>query len=210
MPFRKNISNLTVQRLSCYLRTLRTLAENGRISVSSGEIAEKVGSTAAQIRKDLSCFGSFGKKGHGYNVSELITTIENVLGLDKKWNVALIGLGRFGQSLSVYKGYRNETFDIVAIFEKDPSKTGKSFNGIPVYPIDDLAKICEKKSIVLGIIAVPPAAADEVIQKALDAGIRGMLNFTGKCGCQVPPHAFVKDVNMAAEIETLSYYLTRQ
>ena len=208
MPYRRNISNLTVQRLSCYLRTLRTFSENSRVSVSSGDIAEKVGSTAAQVRKDLSCFGSFGKKGRGYNVSELIATLVNVLGLNKKWNVALIGLGKFGQSLAVYKGFRKSGFDIVAIFEKDPTKIGKRFFDIPVYPIEDITKVCEKKSILLGIIAVPPETADEVIQKALDAGIRGMLNFTGKCGCQVPPHAFVKDVNMAAEIETLSYYLT--
>lgn len=208
MSNRKNISPLTIQRLSFYLRILRDMRDFGEISVSSREIAEKVGSTAPQVRKDLSYFGSFGKKGRGYNIEELIATLENILGVDKKWKVALMGVGKLGQSLLQYKGFWKSGFEIIAIFEKDPTKIGRRLMGVPIYPVDDMLKICESENILLAIIAVPFESAEEAFQLALDSGIRGILNFTGHCCFQPPPHAFIKNVNMAAEIETLSYYIT--
>lgn len=180
----------------------------GEISVSSSKIAERVGSTAPQVRKDLSYFGSFGKKGRGYNIDELISTLEKILGVNKRWNVALMGMGRLGHSLLQYKGFRRSGFDIVAIFEKDKTKIGRRVLGVPIYPVEDMPKICEKETILLSIIAVPFDSAEEAFQRALDSGIRGILNFTGYCCFQPPPHAFIKNVNMAAEIEMLSYYIT--
>ncbi len=208
MSNRKNISPLTIQRLSFYLRILRDMRDFGEISVSSREIAERVGSTAPQVRKDLSYFGSFGKKGRGYNIDELIATLEKILGVDKKWKVALMGVGKLGQSLLQYKGFWKSGFEIIAIFEKDPTKIGRRLMGVPIYPVDDMLKICESENILLAIIAVPFESAEDAFQLALDSGIRGILNFTGHCCFQPPPHAFIKNVNMAAEIETLSYYIT--
>jgi len=208
MGKKKEISELTIQRLSFYLRALREMRDFGEISSSSRDIAERVGSTPPQVRKDLSYFGSFGTKGRGYNIDELIATLEKILGVDKKWKVALVGVGKLGQSLLQYKGFWKSGFEIVAIFEKDPAKIGRRMLGIPIYPTEEMPKVCERETILLAIIAVPFESAEEAFQRALDSGIRGILNFTGYCCFQPPPHAFIKNVNMAAEIEALSYYIT--
>ena len=208
MVSKGKISSLTISRLSIYLRALLEFQEKGKLSVSSGQIAKKVGSSAVQVRKDLSYFGSFGKKGCGYNIHELVTNLKSILGLDHSWKVALIGLGRMGESMVMYKGFRESGFEITAIFEKDPEKIGGKFMNIPIYSIDEMPEVCEKMTILIAIVTVPAEAAFEVFQHALDAGIRGLLNLTGQSGFIPPPHAFIKDVFMAAEIETLSYYLT--
>ena len=208
MTIPKDISPLTIQRLSFYLRTLRDLRDLGEVSVSSEVIASRVSSTAPQVRKDLSYFGSFGKKGHGYDVDELIASLEKILGVNKKWKVALVGLGKLGQSLLQYKGFWRSGFEVMAIFEKDPSKIGRRFRGIPIYPVAEMPQVCERENILLAIIAVSPEAAEEAFRNALDSGIRGILNFTGYCCFKPPPHAFIKNINMAAEIEMLSYYVT--
>ena len=208
MPFSGKISPLTIQRLSLYLRVLKEYAAMGKVAASSGEIAEATVSTAAQVRKDLSYFGSFGKKGQGYNIDELIEAIEGILGLDRRWKVALVGLGKIGQSLIQFKEFGQIGFDFVAIFEKDPEKIGKSFNGIPIYHIDEMPRVCEEETILIALVAVPAESSEEVFQRVLDAGIRGILNLSGRCCFKPPPHAFIKNVNVAAEIESLSYYLT--
>jgi redox-sensing transcriptional repressor len=208
MAKQKDISPLTIQRLSLYLRALREMRDFGEVSASSKDIAERVGSTAPQIRKDLSYFGSFGQKGRGYKIDELIATLEKILGVDKKWKVALVGVGKLGQSLLQYKGFWKSGFEIAAIFEKDPGKIGRRILGIPIYPTESMPKICEQENILMAIITVPFESAEEAFQRALDSGIRGILNFTGYCCFKPPPHAFIKDVNMSAEIEALSYYIS--
>jgi len=209
LVIKSKISPLTIQRLSTYLRGLKYFAqEEGKASVSSDDIALWLGGTAAQVRKDLSYFGSFGKKGRGYNVDELIKTLEDILGLDKSWKVALIGLGRLGRSMAVYKGFRNSSFEIVAIFDIDPQKVGTKYNETPVYHLDDLTRVCEEEGILISIVATPAEVANKVFQIALDAGIRGILNLSGRSSFNPPPHAFIKDVNMEAEIESLSFCLT--
>ena len=205
---RDKVSPHTVERLSQYLRALRDSLKAGEVQLSSADIARKSGTTAAQVRKDLSFFGSFGKKGYGYDVFDLIDTLEAILGVDKRWKVALVGFGRLGQSIALYKGLPESGFDICAIFEKDPDKIGGSFRGVEIYGCCDLLEVCEERGILLAIAAVPPEAAEEVFQRLLDAGIRGILNFTGHTGFKPPPHAFVKDMNMAAEMEFLSYYVS--
>ena len=197
----------TVQRLSVYLRTLKEAKSEGADFISSIEIAERNGFTSAQVRKDLSCFGSFGKKGKGYNIDSLIASLEYIIGLGKPWRVALIGLGHLGEALVGHKGFHRSGFDIVAIFDIDREKIGTEHNGIPVYNPAILMEIAEQKNIQIAVIAVPTESAKRAIQEVIDAGIKGILSFSE---VRVPmPKGFVlKNVNLAAELETICFYLT--
>lgn len=198
----------TVERLSVYLRTLEDAKQEGLEYISSEELANRNGFTSAQVRKDLSCFGSFGVKGKGYHIDTLIGQLRKILGLDRRWNVALMGLGNLGEALVKYQGFKKSGFDIVAIFDVDPKKIGKEYEGIPIYPPEKLQEIKKEKGIEIAIIAVPDKAAKESIARVIDAGIQGILNFTS-IRVPVSEQYIIKNVNLAAELETISYYLTR-
>lgn len=210
MPKRHEISQSTIERLSIYLRALRDFHHDGAVFISSQTLAERVGTSPAQIRKDLSCFGSFGHKGRGYDVEKLISGLSEILGVDKRWRVALIGFGKLGESLLKYDGFKKNGFDIVAIFEKDKKIVGKKCEGVPIYSVEDMPNVCGNKTILISIVAVPHKSAYEAIQLCLDAGIRAILNLSGQTGFKPPPHATIKDINLSAEIESLSYFLTNR
>ena len=196
----------TVERLSIYLRTLRASLVGGMYFISSTEIGKRNDFTAAQVRKDLSCFGNFGIKGKGYNISELIKTLETILGLDREWKVAIFGLGKLGGALASYKGLKSARFNVVAIFDVDPKKVDKTFKNIPVYHSDMLKKVVREKKIQIAIVAVPTDSAKATIQRILDAGIKGILNFT-EARVPYPNEYIIKNVNLAGELESISYYL---
>lgn len=198
----------TVERLSVYLRTLEEAKNEGFEYISSEEIGRRNGFTSAQVRKDLSCFGNFGKKGKGYHIDTLIGRIRKILGLDRRWNVALMGLGNLGEALVHYQGFKKSGFDIVAIFDIDPKKIGKQYEGIEVYHPDKLPEVKVEKNIEIAIIAVPDKAAKASINRVIEAGIKGILNFTS-VRLPISEEYIIKNVNLAAELETISYYLTR-
>ncbi len=198
----------TVERLSVYLRTLEEAKNEGLEYISSEELGQRNGFTSAQVRKDLSCFGNFGKKGKGYHIDTLITHIRKILGLNRRWNVALMGLGNLGEALVHYQGFKKSGFDIVAIFDIDPNKVGKKYEGIQVYHPDELKKVKEEKNLEIAIIAVPDSAAKASINRVIEVGIKGILNFTS-IRMPVSEDYIIKNVNLAAELETISYYLTR-
>jgi redox-sensing transcriptional repressor len=199
----EKISELTINRLSVYLRCLNILAEEGTDTVSSQILAERFGLNSAQIRKDLAYFGEFGVRGVGYYVDELRKHIINILGLDTQHRLAILGAGNLGLALANYDGFSQENFRIVALFDNDPEKLGTtSKTGVPVFPADRLAEIVLSERIDIVAIAVPAPAA----QAAL--GVRAVLNFA-PVRLTGPEGVKIKNVDLTISLESLSYALAR-
>jgi len=200
------IPDATIGRLSLYSRYLIEAYEKGVTTVSSQSIADATGVTPAQVRKDLAYFGEFGTRGVGYNSKELYMHIMKILGLDKRWPVAIIGAGNLGRALSQYKGFHERGFDISCIFDNDPKKIGKKLSNINIYHLDVLEEKVKEFKIELGIIAVPAQAAQEVADKLAKAGIRGIMNFA-PINITVPDNIVLRRVDLSAQLEYLTYYL---
>lgn len=200
------VSEFTVRRLSLYLRQLRELRAGGTEVVSSRELAAGSGTTPAQVRKDLSNFGSFGKRGRGYRVGELTGTLEEILGLDRAWRVALLGAGKIGRALLGYEDLRRRGFHIVVAFDTDPEKVGDGPFGVPVLPVSRLEEAVRERELEIGILAVPPGAAQEMARRMVEAGLTGILNFA-PVKLSLPPEVVVRGVDVALEMEGLSYAL---
>lgn len=201
----RKISDSTVRRLSVYLRILE---EGKDETVSSDDLAERAGTTSAQVRKDLSLFGSFGKRGLGYSVPELSGRLRQILGLDRTWRVALVGAGRIGAALFAYPGFRSRGFDIVSVLDEDPQKVGRRWGEITIQPARELDRIIREERVEILIIAVPAAAVQEVVDRAVAAGVRAILNFA-PAQPRVPDDVALKDVNMVMELEALSFNLSQ-
>lgn len=203
----RNVSGSTVRRLSHYLRALEEMEIGGIQSVSSDELAHGGGTTAAQVRKDLSHFGSFGKRGHGYGVQTLQGKLRGILGLETSWQVALIGAGRIGRALYEYPAFKSRGFHCGAILDNDPAKIGQRWGSLVIQPVEDLETIIRDAGTDLVILAVPVSAAQEVASRAVQAGVRGILNFA-PTRLRVPPEVPVTNVNLVIELEALSFALT--
>jgi redox-sensing transcriptional repressor len=204
----KRISESTISRLSLYLRLLEEFEAAGHALVSSDDLAGRAGTTAAQVRKDLSSFGTFGKRGLGYGVLELSDELRKILGLGRSWAVALVGAGKIGSALFGYQDFRRQGFFIRAVVDSDPRKVGQRWGGLEVRSTDDLEEVLRSESIEIVIIAVPADAAQDVVDRVVGAGIRGILNFA-PTQLRVPDSVELKNVNMAVEMEGLSYALVR-
>ena len=209
MALSKKISESAVRRLSLYLRILEHMECGGESTVSSEELAKHSDTTAAQVRKDLSLFGSFGKRGLGYNVGELGLRIRKILGLDRRWKVALVGVGRIGSALVEYGGFQERGYDIAAILDVDPSKVGERWADLTVMDIAEFESIVEERDIEIVILAVPVEAVPVVMDRVTGAGVLGILNFAPTT-LRVPEGVTVKDVNMVMELEALSFALSRE
>ena len=199
---------MTIRRLSVYTRCLQQLEEDGVKTVSSQELAERFSLNSAQVRKDLAYFGEFGVRGIGYYVAGLKAELQKILGLDREWAVALIGLGNLGSALFHYKGFARQGFRIAAIFDEDPAKTGRDVGGVPVLPSADLAREVKARGIQIAIVAVPPDAAQAVTDQLAEAGIKAILNFA-PARLRAPRDTRVKHVDLTIELETLSFYLAK-
>ncbi len=204
----RKISETTVRRLSLYLRILEEVEGAGTDTISSEELAGRADTTAAQVRKDLSLFGSFGKRGLGYAVIQLASGLREILGLDRSWRVALVGAGRIGSALFEYAGFRQRRFDIVAVLDADPGKRGTRWDGIPVRDTADLEEVLRTEAIDIVILAVPAAAVPGVLDRVIAAGVKGILNFA-PMQLRVPADVAVQDVNMVMELEALSFALSQ-
>jgi redox-sensing transcriptional repressor len=203
----KKISEPTIGRLSVYLRLLSALRDLNVRTVSSEELARRSGTTSAQVRKDLSLFGTFGKRGLGYSVGELETTVRSILGLERRWPVALVGAGRIGAALFGYDSFRRQGFHIEVVFDADPLKVGSEWYGLEVGPVSALEHVLAERGIEIAVVAVPASAAQGVVDRLVAAGVRGILNFA-PTRLDVPPGVVVKSVDMTVEMERLSYALT--
>ena len=203
----ERISDSTVRRLSVYLRLLRELDEEGREIVSSRELAERAGTTSAQVRKDFSLFGSFGQRGRGYEVRELADTLAEILGLRRDWRVVLVGAGRIGGALLGYPGLARQGFEIVAAFDVDPEKVGRSRAGVAIRPLEELEERLADQDADMGIVATPAPVAQEVADRLVAAGIEAILNFA-PTKLDVPERVAVRSMDVALELEGLSFALT--
>jgi len=204
----KKISDSTISRLSTYYRTLSNLIDQGVETVSSEQIAEINNITSAQVRKDLSFFGSFGKRGLGYNTKDLREQIARILGLQKKWNVALVGIGNIGRALIDYAEFKKQGFIIKALFDNDPQKVGKEVGGLKIEHMDNACNVIKKQKIEIAIIAVPARVAQSVVDSLVGCGVKAFLNFA-PITIKVPNEVMVKNENMSIELEALSYFLTQ-
>ncbi len=196
------------QRISLYLRHLEALQAQGTETISSRELGSALGLTAAQVRKDLGHFGQFGFPGVGYKIPELIRQIRRIIGTDRVWNVALVGMGNLGTALTRYRGFEKKGFQIVAVFDADPRVVGKKACGTEVLPIDDLATVVRERDIQLGILAVPAEEAQAVADRMAAAGIQGILNFAPRV-LTLPETVHSVTVDMAIQLEQLTLMLSQ-
>lgn len=204
---REAISELTTGRLSVYLRCLTFLESQGQKTVSSHEMAERFHLNSAQIRKDLACFGEFGTRGVGYDVSRLRHHLVETLGIDRTRHLVIAGAGNLGMALADYTGFNTNGFHIVGLLDADPAKAGRtSRNGIPVFPWDRLGDLVKRHHVEIGVIAVPAAGAQDVYDTLADAGIRAILNFA-PVQIKLRDDVKVKSVDLRINLESLSFHL---
>jgi redox-sensing transcriptional repressor len=202
------ISESTVRRLSHYYRVLEEVAAEGKRMISSRRLAEREGITSAQVRKDLSYFGSFGRRGLGYSVQHLREEIGAILGLDRRWKVVVVGAGNIGSALLSYGGFAEQGFDVVAVFDQDPRRIGQRIGGFEVLDTAKLAELTRARGADIGVIATPARGAQAVAEALVAAGVRGILNFAPR-KLFVADDVPVRTVDMTMEFESLSFALTQ-
>lgn len=205
----KRIADSTVRRLSLYLRFLEEFENAGLTTVSSDELAARGGTTSAQVRKDLSFFGSFGKRGLGYQVAELTQRMRRILGLERDWRVVIVGVGKIGAALAQYEGFRQRGFRIVGLYDSDPAKIGREMYGLTVRSIASLAADNREWPVDIAVIAVPATAAQRAVDQVVGAGIMGIMSFA-PIQLHVPADVTLNTVNMAMELERLSFALSNK
>jgi len=209
-PGVEQVSELTTNRLSIYLRCLTELEQAGVETISSQGLAEQFHLNAAQIRKDLANFGEFGVRGVGYYVKDLRRHLREILGLDRRLRVAIVGAGNLGLALADYPGFRQEGFEIVALFDTLNEKVGHvSRGGVPIHDSRQLKRIVRQERVSIGVIAVPAAVAQHVVNLVVAAGIRAILNFSPGA-LTVPPDVKLKSVDLTVSLESLSFFLARE
>ncbi len=202
------ISRLTTKRLSLYLRCLQELESEGIKNISSRELAEQFHLNSAQIRKDLAYFGEFGIRGVGYYVSELKDHLIRILGLNRQYNIVIIGAGNLGQALADYGGFNTKEFKIIGLFDISPEKIGQeSKEGVPIYHINDLQSIVEKENVSMAAMAVPSSAGQAVLNRIVNSGIKAILNFV-PTRLNIPKGIEVNSVDLKVQMEGLAFHLT--
>ena len=203
------VSELTTNRLAVYLRCLNELEDAGEQTISSQALAERFHLNAAQIRKDLAYFGEFGVRGVGYYVSELRRHLRKILGLDRRLRVAIMGAGNLGLALADYQGFRQEGFEIAALFDAANEKIGhESRGGVPIHDIRELRRVARRESLDIAVIAVPAPHAQPVVEQVVAAGIKAILNFSPGT-LKVPDDVKLKSVDLTVSLESLSFYLAQ-
>jgi len=208
LPVRR-IADSTVRRLSLYLRFLEESTNRGLVTISSDELARRGGTTSAQVRKDLSFFGSFGKRGLGYSVPELTESLREILGLRRDWQVIIVGAGKIGTALAQYRGFRQRGFRVTAVYDRDPNKIGTQWDTLTVRDMAHIERDIAKEHPDIAVLTTPAEEAQVVVDRLVSAGMRALLNFA-PIQLQVPADVTLKNVNMAMELEGLSFALTNR
>lgn len=209
MRQKKAISDAVIERLPLYYRDLLLLQDAGIDIISSEKLGERLGVTPEQIRKDLTCFGAFGKKGVGYYVSELCQQIVEIIGLQQHWKIGIAGIGHLGWALANYKTFGRLGFRTMGLFDVDHRIIGQNVGGVKVTPISEMGDVIRKEGIQIGIITVPAAVAQQVADQMVDAGIKGILSFA-PLRLNVPDHIFVFREDLSIGLSRISYYLTNK
>ena len=205
----RRIPEATVARLPVYLRILLDQSESGTANVSSEELADLAGVNAAKVRKDLSYLGTYGTRGVGYEVEYLIYQVRRELGLTHDWPVVIVGAGNLGQALAGYGGFGNRGFPVAGIVDNDPAKIGSVIGGVRVRAVADLASIVRTDQVSIGVVATPAGAAQEAADQLVAAGVTSILNFAPVV-LSAPPGVNVRKVDLAVELQILSYYEQRR
>jgi redox-sensing transcriptional repressor len=202
-----NVPDIIVSRLPVYLRALQFMAENGSTTTSSQELGEKVGISAAQIRKDLSQFGEFGKQGTGYHIPFLIDRLLQILKVERVWDVALVGMGELGHAILRYQGFVNRGFRIVACYDSDPAKIGTRVDVFTIEDVNGLVLNLKNAGIKMAMLCVPASAAQAVTDKLVDAGVKGILNYA-PVSLTVPNDVRVQYIDPVIGLQRMAYYLS--
>ncbi len=200
------IPEATITRLSVYSRFLEQVDTKGIVIISSGEIADGVGVSPAQVRKDLAYFGEFGTRGVGYNVKDLLKHTLKILGLNDKWSVVVMGAGNLGSALVSYRGFRQRGFNIVGVFDNDLAKIGKRLVDLEVLGTEKLDQVIKDNNVKIGIITVPAPTAQEVANQLISAGVKAILNFAPTV-LSVPENVEVRNIDLSTRLEILTFRL---
>jgi redox-sensing transcriptional repressor len=202
----KVIPDIVVGRLPLYLRALQRMLEEGRYITSSQELGERLGISAAQIRKDLSQFGEFGKQGTGYSIDYLAEQIRLILKVDRVWDVVVIGAGDIGSAIARYQGFANRGFRVVMIFDNDPEKVGTQVGQFTVQDIADAGELIREAGVQIAMISVPGSEAQDVADQLVDAGVQAILNYA-PLSLNVPPEVHVQYIDPVIHLQRMTYYL---
>ncbi len=205
----KKISMAVIKRLPRYYRYLGDLLEHGIMRISSNELADKMNLTASQIRQDLNKFGCFGQQGYGYNVELLYDEIKKILGLDKVYNLVIIGGGNLGQTLANYSNFRKRGFNFIGIFDKNPKLIGLNIRGLEIYDVTTLDSFLKENKVDIAVLSLPKANAEEVLPILTQNNIRGIWNFS-HVDLKTPENVTVENVHLTDSLMTLSYRLSEK
>lgn len=205
----EDIPDIVIRRLPVYVRTLKSLAGEGIHSVSSETLASMIGVTAAQIRRDLSYFGKFGKQGKGYDIVHLSGAIERILKLDRQWPMVLVGMGRLGHAIATYRGFSRSSFAIAGLFDGDPEKVGKRVNDLTIRPVADVVGVMREQGIRVGIIATPRIQAQEAANLLVEGGAEAILNYAPVI-LRVPDNVTVREIDPVSALQSMTYYIDHE
>ena len=200
------IPDIVIGRLPLYLRALQRMVQEGRQVTSSQELGERLGISAAQIRKDLSQFGEFGKQGTGYSIEFLRDQLRQILKIDRVWEIAVVGAGDVGHALARYQGFRDRGFEVVAIFDSDPKKIGKKINNFVIQDVANMKDEIWKRGIKVAMVATPAAFAQDVVDQLVEAGVQAILNYA-PIQISTPQNVRVQFIDPATHLQRMSYYL---
>ena len=201
-----SVPEVVILRLPLYIRALSQMSEEGQTVISSKTLGNRLQITPAQIRKDLSYFGRFGKQGRGYKVDSLIEELTNILGLNRQWNSCIVGVGRLGKAIINYPGFVPEGFKIISAFDNDPSMIGKTVNEIQILPMDKIKSAVKQNDIKIAILAVPATVAQNVITELLNTNIKAILNYA-PIAPQVPETLVLRNIDPVLSLQSMTYYL---
>ena len=207
MTTQTGVPEVVVERLPQYLRALAHLKDSGIEVISSQQLGDLLQVTPAQIRKDLSYFGRFGKQGRGYSISNLLAQLRSILGLDQTWNVAVVGIGRLGRAIISYPGFEPEGFRIVCAFDSDQAVVGQRAGGLMIRDFRRFREVAAAESVQIAVVAVPAAAAQDVIDRLVEAGIKAVLNYAPKSAL-APPDVRIRNVDPVVALQSMTYYLS--
>ncbi|MCS7001555.1 MAG: redox-sensing transcriptional repressor Rex [Dehalococcoidia bacterium] len=201
-----HIPDVVIRRLPIYMRALEQLAAQGAPVISSLDLGRQLAITPAQIRKDLSFFGEFGKQGAGYDVTYLLHEIRKILGLDHEWRMAIVGVGRLGRAIASYPGFTAQGFRVVALFDDDPAKIGDTLDGLTIHATSDMPQIIPAEGVTIGIVAVPASQAQRVVDLLVSCGVTALLNYA-PISVTAPPTVRIRDVDPVVALQSMTYYL---
>ena len=202
------VPEVVVGRLPQYVRVLKELLSDGVQVANSQQLGQQLQVTPAQIRKDLSYFGRFGKQGRGYSVRRLLDELQQILGLNEQWNVVVIGVGRLGKAILSYPGFTPDGFHIVAALDNNPSLIGQEVEGVRVRPVEDLDAVVKAQNITIAVVAVPVSFTQQVIDKLVECGVRAILNYA-PTSPQVPRDVKIRNIDPVLSLQSMTFYLTK-